>query len=726
MSRHCFSPQHGRIEKTSSGHCYPLRTTSYGAGTNVAGTRVCLERAWTQPFPAARQGFIRRSGSVNHPIAAKLKESTGNVCIVAAPATYFQKAKSVPELARPTDGVGSMAELRVEGLDEFLAARGLEMYSAAAANWCADMGAAYIEEVLENHGGLADALGLSEDERQRLLNDPAPGVTTSAAWPPPSQPATQAATNLILSDASPARPSSAIAKRTTTLDPAMLVANSSTVTPPVSSSVLMRTRTSPTTGSETSVAQQRAERAYIPLQAWTPHVMASAPSISANTSPRVLTSQASTSPRSVPAVMRSGDWQVVPSDAHPGQVYYYNVATGVCQYSCPPELAGKSLPRVQKPRRSVTASATTRPRATQLSSTKKQPEDDLTVAEWLDETVEGLPGTVDRLIFNQGHYYRKWGPNHGYVEPHLLRQRVPRTDELEHPFLKEIAEAKAARKETQQFRTFEQLRNQFLREHGRDVRRNLGRCLDGNLEIKPATVSADVQRRFMEGFAGAPDGEIIATYHGSNATNYNSICERGLLIPGSHNGLRVEHGAAHGRGVYTARVGAPELSRGFCTEPQLLVCGVVDDAVGLPGKETCGRFSVSAKSATIKHVGDAVVVKDERRVAPLFMVTADNFKSYYSSWNAPNSGGGVTTVSGWMNGRLPLPGEAVPMVEKPHDFVNMGKGKALHVPSGQTAFMPPEPEDNKWGINQKRIYESRRRDRKRAELRAEKIANQQL
>merc|ERR1719247_2248987 len=151
------------------------------------------------------------------------------------------------------------------------------------------------------------------------------------------------------------------------------------------------------------------------------------------------------------------------------------------------------------------------------------------------------------------------------------------------------------------------------------------------------------------------------------ATNYDSICSRGLLIPGKGNELQVVNGAVHGRGVYTARVEAPQLSRCFCSEPKMLICGVVDDADPLSHRECAGRFTVSAKSQTIKHVGDAVIVADDRRVAPLFQVTADEFKKCWgtSLSAAPPT---VITLQQWLNGRMPLPDRDPPTKFKVGDF----------------------------------------------------------
>merc|ERR1740116_604551 len=88
-------------------------------------------------------------------------------------------------------------------------------------------------------------------------------------------------------------------------------------------------------------------------------------------------------------------------------------------------------------------------------------------------------------------------------------------------------------------------------------------------------------------------------FHGTDAANHNSIVKRGLLIPGQGNELKVAHGAAHGKGVYTANVDAAWLSRGFCSAPTMLVCAVL-------------------QSDAVRHVGDAMVVSKEEHVVPMF------------------------------------------------------------------------------------------------------------
>jgi hypothetical protein len=97
--------------------------------------------------------------------------------------------------------------------------------------------------------------------------------------------------------------------------------------------------------------------------------------------------------------------------------------------------------------------------------------------------------------------------------------------------------------------------------------------------------------------------------------NVPSIAAHGLVIPGSRTPgkpyVRVVHGQAHGRGVYTAK--NPGLAHGYARHQNpltedILLCAVLDDAGDKEGEKV------------VKHVGDAMVVAKESHVLPLFKV----------------------------------------------------------------------------------------------------------
>jgi len=353
-------------------------------------------------------------------------------------------------------------------------------------------------------------------------------------------------------------------------------------------------------------------------------------------------------------------------------------------------------------------------------------------AEVLDEEVEPLPGQLDRaIILARQKRHRLRGGYRDYVrDSELLHRRIPHAQELQHPFTAEIERAQEELQQSNadaQPRTFENVRQLFMREHGPEIKHNLHDVFKGKVTLTPAPVAPAVQKQFLQSYSNClPCGSsLLPTYHGSNRKNYPSICERGLLIPGRGNELKIEHGAAHGRGIYTAQVRAPDLSRGFCTHPDLLVCGVIDDAqAGIPWQ--CGNHTVSAQSNSIRHVGDAVVIFDQSRVVPLFRASAEDWGQYRWSWQPSGGGQKTMTVNTWLGGKAPgvSSGVASLNVAKPNSnqvFVDAGKGKVYHAPSKQLAFLPPQPKDaSSYEINQKRILEKKLRDQARHYQRREK------
>lgn len=148
----------------------------------------------------------------------------------------------------------------------------------------------------------------------------------------------------------------------------------------------------------------------------------------------------------------------------------------------------------------------------------------------------------------------------------------------------------------------------------------------GPVCLKPTPLSKGVQDNFLLA-TKIFNGQLIPTYHGTATSNLASIFQRGLLIPRENgNDVRVANGSAHGVGIYTAQVDSPQLSLGFAKGSKtLLICGVLDDAVPVNAAaalRTYGHLGLKAESESIRHVGDAVVIFDSRRVAPLFVATS--------------------------------------------------------------------------------------------------------
>lgn len=353
----------------------------------------------------------------------------------------------------------------------------------------------------------------------------------------------------------------------------------------------------------------------------------------------------------------------------------------------------------------------------------------LTRNERLIEETEGLPGQLDRRFDTRYLRMDDRFRMHGSEEA-ILRARIPSPAELENPFLKEIEEDRQRKIEIRQEKALsggqpnlDQVRKELMREHGPTIKANLNRVFDGSIKLKPVAVGPEVQQRFLHSH-GTLVGEVIPTYHGSKQENYASICERGLLIPGKGNELSIVNGAAHGRGIYTARVHAPELSRGFCSDPRMLVCGVLDDAAPNLRPQACGRLSVTAASNAIKHVGDAVVVFDQSRVVPLFEASGEQFsQSRWGMLRQAGGGGTVITPQQW----TPYAQTSAPVHQTPVGTFAFGKHKVKHVESGQMAWdAPPVFSSDKNYVKVKRDYEKQQWQVQRQQQRAEKAEVQGL
>jgi hypothetical protein len=173
---------------------------------------------------------------------------------------------------------------------------------------------------------------------------------------------------------------------------------------------------------------------------------------------------------------------------------------------------------------------------------------------------------------------------------------------------------------------FVDLQKELLVKHGRSLCSELSRSVRRIVHVRPAPVSADVQQRFLEARTVLKGADLTPGYHGTNVSKLTAIYEKGLLIPGPDNGIGVANGSAHGLGVYTAKVNNPDLSWGFCRAPtemerKMMVCGILDDAPAMGQHYQMGIRTVSRESANVRHVGDAMVIFDDRRVAPFFEVS---------------------------------------------------------------------------------------------------------
>lgn len=358
----------------------------------------------------------------------------------------------------------------------------------------------------------------------------------------------------------------------------------------------------------------------------------------------------------------------------------------------------------------------------------------LTPNEVLIEDIEPLPGQLDRRILLETQRKLRADRRDAPVPEDLLRRRIPNPSELRHPMEEEMKEDREFRRdelyEKPGQKGFQGVRDRLMQTHGADIKNSLDQIFDGPVRLEKAEVAKPVQQKFMEAMgSGYP---IIPTFHGSNVENYSSILQRGLLIPGRGNELHVVNGSVHGRGIYTARISNPQLSAGFCSDPKLLVCGVLDDAPGVANRSD-GHFQVHAQSNAIKHVGDAVVIFDESRVVPLFQASAKTFSQ--PRWRAPKPGNQTSSATGWLGNMVPpsrpsqpsqLPASFNPNLPQPcAGMMDAGKGKIYHVRTRQIAFMPPTADTYRRNIEQKRIYEKKARDLRMKHRREEKMEQMQ-
>jgi len=483
-------------------------------------------------------------------------------------------------------------EAPLEGLGEFLRQRGLERHLAAAAAWCRESGAAFLDEVREHLGELADALGLDGEDRRRLLEE---AVAVKVAAPPPALVEQPAPAPSSLATA-PVR--ALVGGKTLSVglapQPRMLHAGS-----------IDRTTTAPMTLAETQEAQARAAKAYVPLSAW-----------------------ADTRISAVPAAQCT---------------------------------VGAGADALQ---RSASAEANALPGPDMAPQSRRQ-------------------GIRENPSFYR---MRQWSPPRYRLQSawdrRTLTARIPSPAELGAlaEAQKRLAESMASPKPvgmdakwqgsavTDRVTSFPQLQQAFLQQHGNKIRDELP-----GVRLEPAQVGPEVQRRFLK---ECGEEVPLPTYHGTKEENFPSIMSRGLIIPGKH-GVTVTHGSAHGLGVYTASLGNAWLSKFFCDSDSFLVCGVAEEkatptaaptaapaaaasslgqvqkgphfhrshhrpvAASVAGApKTMGHLQVHKETPNIRHVGGAVVVFDEKKVAPLFVAQGicRNTETDYSKASFLNPG----------------------------------------------------------------------------------------
>lgn len=140
--------------------------------------------------------------------------------------------------------------------------------------------------------------------------------------------------------------------------------------------------------------------------------------------------------------------------------------------------------------------------------------------------------------------------------------------------------------------------------------------IPGLTRLQPTELGAEVVISFMKTvrrLSCAP-GDLTIALHGTSNSNHESICSRGLIIPG-HKGVTVAHGSSLGVGIYTST--NFNTSKYYCDGGKILVCALVDDTKNHSNqsKSTC---KVQA-SKNIKHHGEVIVVFNEAHIIPLYI-----------------------------------------------------------------------------------------------------------
>ena len=143
--------------------------------------------------------------------------------------------------------------------------------------------------------------------------------------------------------------------------------------------------------------------------------------------------------------------------------------------------------------------------------------------------------------------------------------------------------------------------------------------------VRLAPMGQEARQRFMDRMQSlaSSDSDIPLVYHGTRLANMDSICRRGLLVPGRGNGVTVAHGSALGVGIYTCQEASYPYGFASPTTSTIFVCAALTKGAKGPSAETHNALSGAVVS------GNVVVLMDEARVCPLFLLDIeDNPQSY--------------------------------------------------------------------------------------------------
>eukprot|EP00405_Crypthecodinium_cohnii_P026256 CAMPEP_0206490836 /NCGR_PEP_ID=MMETSP0324_2-20121206/44441_1 /ASSEMBLY_ACC=CAM_ASM_000836 /TAXON_ID=2866 /ORGANISM="Crypthecodinium cohnii, Strain Seligo" /LENGTH=770 /DNA_ID=CAMNT_0053971519 /DNA_START=217 /DNA_END=2526 /DNA_ORIENTATION=+ len=352
--------------------------------------------------------------------------------------------------------------------------------------------------------------------------------------------------------------------------------------------------------------------------------------------------------------------------------------------------------------------------------------------------VRGRLAARDREFNQKG--IRQWTPprTRWRTNKHLLTARIPTQAEVDAVQIakQRALEAEAAAfgelpEKKDQLTTMDGVRQAFLEEHGTELFKDLGH----HVTLRPAPTSQAVEQKFVR--AVKVSGSVPAAgYHGTAKQNFNSIFDKGLLVPGKdNNGVEVANGSAHGVGIYTAKPGAARLSRSFCDSQDLLVCGIVtkqvdpekveqgkkpkmvnghrehrkpDPLAAAQAPTIMGRFKVRRNDRFIREVGDARIIFREDHVAPLFIAEgAGNVKH-----PGPNPNAKTIEVN-WNKSGLETRG---------------GKRQEVVMESGERIWVVPAGKDAEvrdWNaMRVRRMWKDKDLMKSRTKQRAEKASEQ--
>merc|ERR1740129_467959 len=267
--------------------------------------------------------------------------------------------------------------------------------------------------------------------------------------------------------------------------------------------------------------------------------------------------------------------------------------------------------------------------------------------------------------------------------------------------------------------SWERLQRSVLSNHGWQIRRELG----SEAEICPLSPDDSVKQRFLEATADMEHNLSIG-YHGTSMQNVALISQQGLRVP-RPGGMLVANGSAHGVGIYTAKLGSASLSKAFARgTSKLFVCAICDtsEPLVLPEVEkfipsstyVMTRFpkvhsgmrqlkgrQVVQESDQVRHVGDAMVVFEERCVVPLFTVD-------FAPQAKAQPAGDLETRLRWSPPQH-VGRRRVAIPEEGHSGIVFAEPGVAQ--KGRTVWLAPEPDENatpREKAVQRRLYAKRR------------------